>query len=981
MSNIKENPWAGLAAYQDPDISQFPLKFCGRDNETYDVTQLIDENLFVTLYGKSGVGKTSLLNAGVFPKLRSLGYLPISIRLGVEEDKLSFQECFLSKLCTIFEGKGGHIESFDVTPMPDNNQAQEYLWSYFARNHFVDSENRSVFPVFVFDQFEEVFKKRKAEAESLLRQLNYLMDDSHAIFDRVVDGRTYTYDFNYRFVLSLREDDLYSLEDSIDNNYLTAMKRCRYRLRSLSPEGAREAILKPGEGLFNEQEEEYIVNTIISTAQNNEDNSISTNVLSLICSQLYTECEHTGDHIISYQLVQKYIEGNPFEKYYYKATEGFSNKERSYIERHLVDSSGRRDSISESDFFLHVKDGKKLLEGPHKILQRISISSNSKDNRIELIHDSFCAPLAELKQKRFLRRRLRLFFISICITIISLGVTAFIIYQKRQVDKLNLSMLENNSRFVSEKASLLTDEGDSYTARLLSLAVLPPNRPYVIEAEAALRKASYHNSAVLKGHMDKILSVCFSNDGERIISTTADSTIVWDALDGKRLKTSASQQASSNISFYGMNGMLKADVINMTDIVITDVRGGNDMILKGHTGRVNMVMFSPDGRVLASASDDNTIKIWDLATGMENKTLIGHSNYVTCLSFSPDGNRLVSGSLDKTVRIWDVYGNNAERIRLEKGYGMMKQCFSQDGALIASASFVDSVMIWNTRSGKRQSSFFVDNSINIKTLSFHPRNKQILVTAVGREIKIWNIKNGELFDTLSDHDSLIHCITFSQDGKYMASASVDKTIMVWDAYSYKHLKTLYGHKEIVNNVSFSNDGKSIASASTDKTIKIWDVKTGECLKTLIGHHDEVKFVSYSPNDSLLASASEGNSIIIWNIETQQSIKTFKSHNDKIVYVSFLSNDNLISASEDGQIKVWDVSSGNVLCDLDGYGTNHNILTAVFTSSLCNQIYSVFSDGVSERWNFPPLKKLIHETEERFKNVKFSSEQKRTYYIE
>ena len=986
MSMTEYNPWAGLAAYQDPETTASKLLFCGRENEAYDVSLLTDENIFVTLYGKSGVGKTSLLNAGVFPRLRSMGYLPISIRLGMEPADISFQACIINRLSATLQERNGHIQSFDVTPLPSDELAQEYLWSYFARNHFSDKDGNTVFPVIVLDQFEEVFKKRKADAESLLRQLNYLMDESHALSDRIVDGQQYSYDFNYRFVLSIREDDLYSLEDSIDNNYLSAMKRCRYRLRGLTDEGAREAIVQPGEGLFDKQEEEQIVNAIIKTARNSDDSSISTNVLSLICSRLYIESCKAGDHLISAQLVDSYLAGNPFEQYYNEATSGFSNKERSYIERHLIDSSGRRNSVSESDFFLHVKNGEALLEGPQKILQRVSVSSDSKDNRIELIHDSFCAPLAELRTKRQLRRRLRMIMVSVCVAALSILVASVIFYQKHQVEELNQSMLENNSRFVAEKASMLVDEGDSYTARLLSLAVLPPNRPYVIEAEAALRKACYHSSAILKGHKDCIRSVSFSEDGKQIVSSSEDgTTITWDAANGNVLSTKKLvAKTEDNTIAISTDGLFNAKVGNEnTDIELYDARTGRHIhTLQGHTGKVNAIRFSPDGRLLASASDDNTIMIWDVADGEVRRTLIGHSNYATCVSFSPDGKRLVSGSEDNTVRLWDVFGNNAERNKMDEGGLMINPCFSSDGMYIASASYGDGIItIWDSHTGKRSHSFTSDRHIN--SICFHPTDKQILATSADSIIKIWNVREGSLLHTLSGHRQRVNSITFSQDGRYLASASQDKTIRIWDAQSCKCLQILKGHAEKINHVSFSNDGNTIASASDDKTIKVWNVKNGECLKTLSGHNDGVVYTSFSPNGGMVVSASDGNSIKIWDVETGETLKSFGNHKGKMVHVSFLSDDMMVSASNDGLIRIWNVADGTILCDLSGYidGMENNMLVAVSLSPERHEISSVFFDGVCEHWNYPSLTDLLRSTEEIFKGASLSSEQKREYYIE
>ena len=452
MSNIVDNtnnPWAGLSSYQDPETTDVQLKFCGRDHESFDVANLIDNNIFVTLYGRSGTGKTSLINAGVFPRLRRQGYLPISIRLGMDAIGLSLQQCIISKIVQGLRDKG-EIHRIEVVDMPQDEQAAEYLWSFFARTRFVDLKGKTIFPVIVLDQFEEVFRNRRDDAEALLRQIYFMMDESHELTARTINGVQYSYDFNFRFVVSIREDELYRLEDSIDNNYLPNMKLCRFRLRNLSEEGARDAILTPGEGLLKDNEKERIANTIMDIARNKEDRSISANILSLICSRLFVEYQRAGAPYISLSLVDKFVKGNPFVKFYNEATKGFSDREKSYIETNLVDSSNRRNSIPESDFLLHVKKGKLLFEGDRRILQRISTSAD--DNyRVELIHDSFCDPLNGLKEKREKRKRLKMFAYTMAFVLMSVVIGLYLIGKNRELNEANSQLVDLNNALINEK--------------------------------------------------------------------------------------------------------------------------------------------------------------------------------------------------------------------------------------------------------------------------------------------------------------------------------------------------------------------------------------------------------------------------------------------------------------------------------------------------------------------------------------------------
>lgn len=489
QKDIMQNPWAGLSSYEDPARSSRRLKFCGRDSDTFDVTRLIDDNFFVTLYGKSGIGKTSLLNAGVFPALRREQYTPLSLRLGMTENFQSFQDVITAAVERAVEEAGGRVYVIPVIEAQTDSTAIDYLWNWFACRRFLNADGQTTFPVVVFDQFEEVFRQSelRAKTEVLLAQLHYLIDESHAIGDCIVAGEEYTYDFNFRFVLSIREDDLYRLEDSIDNCALTALKRCRYRLRGLSEQGARAAILVPGEGLFRPEEQDQIVQTIIGIARNKEDQSISTNLLSLVCNRIFVDFQKKTDaDYITKSLVDTFVKGNPFERFYEEATKGFSNKEKSYIEEHLVDSTGRRNSMPESDFLLHVPNGTKLLEGDTRILQRSSVSTDGGNYRIELIHDSFCEPLVELKRKRNLHRRILRFLRNGVIVLLFASIVISLLYMA----EINSNLERKYSK--SESSKRLSESQKDSIQKVLNDSIIQLDKQLIqLDKQLELEKTKY----------------------------------------------------------------------------------------------------------------------------------------------------------------------------------------------------------------------------------------------------------------------------------------------------------------------------------------------------------------------------------------------------------------------------------------------------------------------------------------------------------
>lgn len=431
-----QNPWAGLASYEDPEAAKRKLKFCGRDDDSYDLARLIMGNVFVTLYGRSGIGKTSLLNAGVFPELREEQYTPVTIRLGIRDEKRP--QSYQTMIVEAVERVTKRNTTINVVDEQKDQQSTDYLWNYFARHRFFDKDDEPTTPVIVFDQFEEVFRGYRDEAETLLRQLDYLNDKDHTLDSCEVDGLPYRYEQNFRFVVSIREDDLYRLEDSIDNCYLPALKRCRYRLRSLSDEGARDVILIPGDGLFKTEEQDDIVNTIIGIARNKDGHSISTNLLSLVCSRIFADFQKSNADHITTSIVDSFVEGNPIEQFYNETISILSLKTRDKLERELVTADGHRKYMDEKTFNSYIKEEgvrRRFLEGSHKIFQHTSISSDNSATGIELIHDSFCDAIISLRQKR--QRRLHYFaavFITVLILII-VGESLYVMFLRKKPER------------------------------------------------------------------------------------------------------------------------------------------------------------------------------------------------------------------------------------------------------------------------------------------------------------------------------------------------------------------------------------------------------------------------------------------------------------------------------------------------------------------------------------------------------------------
>ncbi|GIJ88172.1 hypothetical protein Asppvi_007090 [Aspergillus pseudoviridinutans] len=368
--------------------------------------------------------------------------------------------------------------------------------------------------------------------------------------------------------------------------------------------------------------------------------------------------------------------------------------------------------------------------------------------------------------------------------------------------------------------------------------------------------------------------------------------------------------------------------------------------LEGHSDEVASATFSHDSKLLASASEDNTIKVWDASSGQCVQTLEGHSGSVYSVTISHDSMLLASASLDKTIRMWDV--SNGQCIQILEGHSgpVYSVTFSDNSKLLASASFDETVRVWDA-SNSQCVQTLKGHSTSVHSVAFSHGSKLVASASADGTIKVWDASNGQCLQTLEGHSGLVHSVTFSHDSLLLASASSNKTIKVWDVSNRRSLQMFEVHSSWVHSVTFSHDSKLITSASADGTIKLWDASNSKCLQTL-KDHSGWSYSIFSNDSKLLAIASYDETISVWDVSNSQCVQILEGHIGPINSITFSYDSKLLaSASYDETIKVWDISNGRCLQTLDGHSMAVSSVTFSYDSKL---LASASGDETVKVWD-------------------------------
>jgi WD40 repeat protein/tetratricopeptide (TPR) repeat protein len=919
----------------DPqERAQERITASGRRSDLNSLIERLSRNDYklIVIHGMSGVGKSSLLWAGLVPELQQSPIgdriaLPITLRYYTNwvTDLGSRLEKALNEIDFREENEAIRTQIESQTTLLKQFKTILEILKYSIKGileQLRKSAAHNLLTVLIFDQFEEFF--------FVCTDLR----ERRQFYDFLRDCLNIPY---VKVILSLREDYLhYLLEcdrlanlDVINNNILDKNIRCY--LGDFSPQRAKSVIRE-----LTERSQFYLepalVDELVQDLTGEDCGEVRPIELQVVGAQLQTENITTLEqyHQLGANpketLVQRSLEdvikdcGGENERaarlvLYLLTNENGTRplKTRAELESDLQ-ILGFESEVDQLDLVLEILVGSGL----------VFLVPDSPANRYQLVHDylvafirqqqapGLLAELAEAKEKQKLTEaQLR--------EALKEKEEAL---RKEQEERKRAEITEIEALNSLSQALLLSH--DQLGALLAAIKAGNKLQEQEIQARSTLKirtvsrllqvvySVREHNR--LQGHSDRVNSINFSSNGQMIASASADCTVKLWHTNGNLVKTFLEHSDEVNSVSFSPDGQMIASGSKKGTVKLWHIDGTQTQTFQNRGYPVNSVSFSPDGQLIASAGQDGTVKLWH-TDGTLMRLWQGHTRAVSCVSFSPDNQMIASASYDCTVKLWNLDGNIVQTLQ-EHTRGVSCVKFSPDGQMIVSASEDSTVKLWQTDGTLMQT--LKKHSDKVNSVSFSPDSQTLTSASDDGTVKLWRT-DGRLMQTFKGHNDGIRSVSFSPDGQMIASASSDSggTVRLWYTDNLAG-QTFQRHSAGINSVSFSPDGQTLASASRDGTVKLWRID-GTVLQICQGHSDIVSSVSFSPSGQMIASASADSTIKIWHPDGTL-IQTFQGHhNDWVASVSFSPNGQILASSSiyERVVKLWRID-GTLIQTLQGH---------------------------------------------------------------
>ena len=395
------------------------------------------------------------------------------------------------------------------------------------------------------------------------------------------------------------------------------------------------------------------------------------------------------------------------------------------------------------------------------------------------------------------------------------------------------------------------------------------------------------------------------------------------------------------------NGRMVASGSDDRTVRVWDAKTGQALHTLEHAGAVTSVALAADGRVLAAGCLDHAVHLWDTRTGRALKTLPGHGGHVNGVALSADGQMVVSGGDDQTVRVWDAQSGQVKHILQGHTKPVSLVALSTDGSTLASASRDHTVRLWDGLTGRALHTL-QGHDAAVTCIALSADGKTLASGTDDATVRVWDVQAGQSLLTLEDVPGKVTSLALSADGCTLVIGSDDRCVYLREASTGKVLKILQGHEHWITSLSVSADGLTVVSGSDDDTVRLWDARTGHAPAAPGGHSNTVTAVALSADGRTVLSGSRDHTVRFWNAQTGQPLHSPVAHDKAITSVALSADGSLgVSAGKDNTVRLWDVQSAMVLHTLLGHT---GAVTTVALSADGRTVVSGSEDRTLRLWN-------------------------------
>ncbi|WP_406697894.1 protein kinase [Singulisphaera sp. Ch08] len=363
-----------------------------------------------------------------------------------------------------------------------------------------------------------------------------------------------------------------------------------------------------------------------------------------------------------------------------------------------------------------------------------------------------------------------------------------------------------------------------------------------------------------------------------------------------------------------------------------------------HNGRVGALAFGPGGRTLLTGCDDFSAQLWDLDTYAPAGPSMRHDNVICGVALSPDGRTALTGSFDMTARLWDARtGVPVGPPMWHKDY-VSSVAFSPDGLAVLTGSRDKTAQLWETATGSPLGAPLVHKDW-VSSVAFSPDGRTVLTGCFDQTAQLWDRATGRPTGKPLMHQHCVNAVAFSPDSSKLVAGCIDGTAWLWDASAGESVGTILRHRHTVSSVAFHPDGRTVLTGGFDRTALVWDVAPPTGLD--FRHDGFVRAVIFSPDGRKLLSASQDKTARLWDAQTGSPVGVPMPHGDSVEAVAFSPDGRYaLTGSYDGTARLWDAQSG---APASPPLRHKDRVTAVAFNSDGHTVITGSDDGTARLW--------------------------------